>query len=149
MRSYQPRTWVCFRPSLHPASRVGRRRRTLRGVGGGGQVMQPVCEWAGTHPGTRVLLLPSTRDAMAAPVFPTPPLARPGYAPSNVTMLPNPAVFTLDEVQIQCNCNACDSEAMTASTGFEWPGMRGIAFQHTQSRSVRRGSSDRTAFDAA
>lgn len=65
---------------------------------GGGQVMQPVCEWAASHPGTRVLLLPSTRDAMAAPVFPTPPLTRPGYAPSNVTMLPNPAVFTLDEV---------------------------------------------------
>lgn len=63
-----------------------------------GQVLQPVCDWARHHAAVRVLLLPSTRDAMAAPVFPTPPLVQPDYVPFNVTMLPNPATFTLGEV---------------------------------------------------
>ena len=41
------------------------------------QMLQRVGEFAAAHAATRVLLAPSTRDATAAPVFPTPPLPRP------------------------------------------------------------------------
>ena len=51
-------------------------------------------------PHTRVLLVPSTRDAAALPVFPQPPLTpHAGAATVGVTWLPNPATFQLNEVR--------------------------------------------------
>ena len=62
------------------------------------QVLEPLAAFAaGT--GTQVLLVPSTRDAHADPVFPQPPLPRAGL-PGGPRMLPNPATFRVNEVVI-------------------------------------------------
>lgn len=66
------------------------------------EVLGRIAEFAAACPTTHVLLAPSPRDVIAAPVFPTPPLARPagGSLPDNVSMLPNPATFKIGEVHI-------------------------------------------------
>ncbi len=72
------------------------------------QVMAPVRSFASSHPGTSVIMMPSTRDVHHHPVFPTPPFDPtetlagnaipsqvPQSLPPNIHMLPNPSLFKL------------------------------------------------------
>lgn len=62
------------------------------------QVLKPICDWATEFTSSRVILVPSCRDLMADPVFPTPPLNTPTFVPDNVTMLSNPTTFKICQV---------------------------------------------------
>lgn len=65
------------------------------------QVVSRVEEYA-RGPGARgrVALVPSPRDVHHDAVFPAPPLAWPPGAPANLTLLPNPATFRVNEVVV-------------------------------------------------
>ena len=93
-----------FVPADHPAVARGALDRTLDAVFEDEVIGRLVrfaaaCQAAGRAP-PPVVLVPSPADAVAAPVFPTPPLTLPPTTPPNVLALPNPATFAVNEVVI-------------------------------------------------
>ena len=84
------------------------------------RVAAPLAEFAaGPGAGTRVVLVPSTRDAHHDPVLPQPPLQ---VAPAaGVSALANPAVFSCDEVVVACSTAdwlmACTKEEVSKAAG--------------------------------
>ncbi len=90
------------------------------------QVLSQVARFSDAVGGrTRVLLVPSTRDVLSAPVLPQAPLAAPGAAqPAASLALANPSTLRLNELVLGCTSAdwlmACNrEEAAKAAPGEE------------------------------
>ncbi|EFJ04942.1 hypothetical protein SELMODRAFT_23326, partial [Selaginella moellendorffii] len=66
------------------------------------KILEDYCQFLGA--GARVILIPSTRDVFHDRIFPQPPFNSFMFEDSSqqISLLPNPSVFRLDEVSIGC-----------------------------------------------
>lgn len=60
------------------------------------QVLPRLMSWQRQNPSTRLVIMPSTRDAHHAPVFPQPAMP----APDSVTSIQNPSSFAANDVSV-------------------------------------------------